>query len=129
MGSELEFQLIFSLNWPNSFNSSSSGGSEESEDPSGVALADALPKLKEPPSFAVILHNDHYTTMEFVVEVLVKYFKKSATEAHQIMLKVHEQGKGVAGIYHSEIAETKAAQVNQYARAHGFPLLCSTEPI
>lgn len=109
--------------------SASSEESDSSEQNSELALAEHLPKVKVPPSLAVILHNDHYTTMEFVVEILCKYFRKNETEAHQIMLKVHEQGKGVAGIYHAEIAETKAAQVSQYARTRGFPLLCTTEPI
>jgi ATP-dependent Clp protease adaptor protein ClpS len=66
--------------------------------------------------------------MEFVVEVLSRFFKKTGEQAVQIMLQVHEQGKGVAGIYHHEIAETKVSQVHSYARANGFPLMCTVEP-
>lgn len=98
------------------------------ESEGGVALAEAIPKLKEPPYYAVILHNDDYTSMEFVVEVLRKFFRKSEAESQKIMFQVHQLGKGVAGVYHLEIAETKASQVIHYARSHGFPLLCSTEP-
>jgi ATP-dependent Clp protease adaptor protein ClpS len=93
-----------------------------------VAVQEADPKLKEPQHYAVVLHNDDYTTMEFVTEVLQRYFHKTGDEAVQIMLKVHQQGKGVAGIYSYQIAETKVAQVHAYARAKGFPLKCTTEP-
>ncbi len=104
--------------------------SKEFEDESGggVAVQEGRPKLAEPPKYAVFLHNDDYTTMEFVTEVLKRYFHKSEEEAVQIMLKVHQQGKGVAGIYHYEIAETKVVQVQEYARAKGFPLKCTAEP-
>ena len=91
----------------------------------GVVVQDSRPKLKEPPRFAVVLLNDDYTTMEFVVEVLGRYFHKSEEEAVQIMLKIHQQGKGVAGIYHHEIAETKVVQVQEYAHSKGFPLKCA----
>jgi ATP-dependent Clp protease adaptor protein ClpS len=95
----------------------------------GVAVQEGRPKLKEPPSYAVLLHNDDYTTMEFVTEVLKKYFRRTEEQAVQIMLQVHQQGKGVAGIYHHEIAETKVVQVHEYARSHGFPLKCTVEPV
>jgi len=97
------------------------------EDQGGVAVAEAKPRLKTPPKYAVILLNDHYSTMEFVVEVLQKYFQKTGDEAVQIMLAVHRQGKGVAGVYSFEIAETKAHQVHEHARAQGFPLRCVVE--
>jgi ATP-dependent Clp protease adaptor protein ClpS len=93
-----------------------------------VAVAEARPKLKEPPHYAVVLHNDDYTTMEFVTEVLQRYFHKTGEEAVQIMLKVHQQGKGVAGTYTYQIAETKVAQVGAYAEAKSFPLRCTVEP-
>jgi ATP-dependent Clp protease adaptor protein ClpS len=99
---------------------------EESE--GGVAVQEGRPKLKEPPRFAVLLHNDDYTTMEFVIEILRRYFHKSDEEAKQIMLRIHQQGKGIAGIYHHEIAETKMMQVHENARSRGFPLKCSLEP-
>lgn len=81
-----------------------------------------------PPLFKVLLHNDHYTTMEFVVEVLESVFRKSGPDAVRIMLNVHEEGIGVAGVYISEIAETKIASVHSHAREQGFPLRCSMEP-
>lgn len=100
-------------------------GEEEGE----VALDEAIPDLKEPNPYAVILHNDDYTTMEFVIEVLMKFFRKSHEEAMKITLAVHHQGRGVAGIFDYQIAETKAAQVNEYARANGHPLKASAEPM
>lgn len=102
----------------------------ESGDESGsdVAVEEGRPKLKEPPKYAVLLHNDDYTTMEFVIEVLQRFFNKQGEEAVQITLRVHQQGKGVAGIYSREIAETKAMQVNEAARSRGFPLKCTAEP-
>jgi ATP-dependent Clp protease adaptor protein ClpS len=92
-----------------------------------VTVEESRPKLKEPPNYAVILHNDDYTTMEFVVDVLQKYFKKTNEEAAQIMLLVHRLGKGVAGVFQIQIAETKVVQVHNYARSRGFPLKCSIE--
>ena len=95
----------------------------------GVVVQEGHPKLKEPPQYAVVLLNDDYTTMEFVMYVLKWFFRKSEEEAAQIMLKVHQLGKGVAGIYSHEIAETKVMQVHECARLKGFPLRCSVEPI
>lgn len=94
-----------------------------------VAVEVERPSLKEPPRYAVILHNDNYTTMEFVLEVLERFFKKSRTEAYEIMLKVHHEGQGVANIYSRDIAETKVVQVTQAARSQGFPLRCTAEPV
>ena len=94
-----------------------------------VAVQDARPKLKSPQKYAVLLHNDDYTTMEFVVEILTRYFQKSAAEAAEIMLKVHQQGRGVAGIYSHEIAETKVTQVMDEARSRSFPLKCTMESV
>jgi ATP-dependent Clp protease adaptor protein ClpS len=79
-------------------------------------------KVKKPPLYAVLLMNDDYTTMEFVVHVLQKFFDKSEDEAMRIMLTVHEKGHGVCGIYTREVAETKAARVVQYAQEHQHPL-------
>lgn len=87
------------------------------------------PKLKEPPRYAVILHNDDFTTFEFVVDVLQRFFHKTSDEAARITLRVHHEGRGVAGIYGYQIAETKVMQVCEYARTHGFPLKCTAEPL
>jgi ATP-dependent Clp protease adaptor protein ClpS len=95
---------------------------------SDAAVQESRPKLGEPPRFAVILHNDDYTTFDFVVEVLQKFFRKTATEAAEITLKVHHEGKGLAGVYSFEIAETKSLQVSEYSREKGHPLRSSVEP-
>jgi ATP-dependent Clp protease adaptor protein ClpS len=84
-------------------------------------------KLKRPPLYKVLLHNDDYTTKEFVVQVLQYVFHKEATEAVQIMLHVHRKGIGVAGVYPYEVAETKVALVESLARQHEYPLKCSME--
>jgi len=84
-------------------------------------------KLKKPPLFRVLLHNDDFTTMEFVVEVLKRVFGKSDADAFRIMWAVHTQGVGCAGVYTYEIAEMKVEKVTQMARAQEFPLLCTVE--
>ncbi len=84
-------------------------------------------ELREPPMYKVLLHNDDYTTMEFVVEILKTVFYKSTQEAMQIMLHVHRQGIGVCGVYPAEVAETKVEMVHQLAQQEGFPLRCSME--
>jgi ATP-dependent Clp protease adaptor protein ClpS len=86
------------------------------------------PKAVPPRRYKVIFHNDDYTTMEFVVEVLKKFFHKSDTEAVFIMLKVHRTGSGVAGVYTRDVAETKVSEVMKYARENGMPLLVTAEP-
>ncbi|MCP5142215.1 MAG: ATP-dependent Clp protease adapter ClpS [Chromatiales bacterium] len=96
-------------------------------DDDGLALQDAKPKLKKPPQYQVVLLNDDYTPMEFVVEVLEQFFGMDRGKATQVMLHVHTRGKGVCGVYTKEIAETKVMQVNQYSRKHQHPLLCDME--
>lgn len=86
-------------------------------------------KLREPQKARVILLNDDYTSMEFVVRILIEVFRKSFREATAIMLSVHEHGRGVCGVYPIEIAETKVTVVHARARAEGFPLRCAVEPI
>ncbi len=105
------------------------GGSDEDEDRygSGISVQESEPEVKSPPLYQVVLINDDYTPMEFVVEVLEVFFNKDRQTATHIMLTVHTQGKGVCGIYTRDIAETKAAQVNQYAREHQHPLLADIE--
>ncbi|MGH8162623.1 MAG: ATP-dependent Clp protease adapter ClpS [Gammaproteobacteria bacterium] len=94
---------------------------------SGLELEEARPELKRPPLYKVVLQNDDYTPMEFVVEVLQFIFRMDRSKATQIMLHVHTRGKGVAGVFTYEIAETKAAQVVEFARKHQHPLLCTLE--
>jgi ATP-dependent Clp protease adaptor protein ClpS len=84
-------------------------------------------QLEEPPMYRVLLHNDNYTTMEFVVEILRKVFHKSPAEATRIMLLVHKSGVGICGVFTAEIAETKVEMVHHLAKKHGFPLQCSME--
>ncbi len=93
----------------------------------GLAVEEAKPKLKRPPLYKVILLNDDFTPMEFVVQILEKFFSMSREKATQIMLHVHTRGKGVCGVFTHEIAETKVAQVNEYSRRHQHPLLCTME--
>ncbi len=100
---------------------------EQGDREGGLALQDAKPELKKPPLFKVVLLNDDYTPMEFVVEVLEVFFRMNREQATHVMLTVHTKGKGVCGIYTRDIAETKAAQVNQYARDNQHPLLCEIE--
>jgi ATP-dependent Clp protease adaptor protein ClpS len=102
---------------------------QDHRDGDGLALKEAKPELKEPSMYKVILLNDDYTPMEFVVTLLEKLFGMDREKATRIMLLVHSQGKGVCGIYTYEIAETKVAQVNEYAQRHQHPLLCSMEKV
>lgn len=88
---------------------------------------DVLIELKEPAKYKVVLHNDDYTSMDFVVDILMRIFYKNYEEAQRIMLQVHENGKAVCGIYSFEIAQTKAQQVKQLAKQSGFPLLATIE--
>lgn len=81
----------------------------------------------EPPMFKVLLHNDDYTTMDFVIEILLAVFKKTPEEATQIMLNVHRRGLGICGVYTHEVAETKVDAVHSLAQENGFPLKCSME--
>jgi ATP-dependent Clp protease adaptor protein ClpS len=91
------------------------------------ALAPDEAKVKPPPLYRVILLNDDYTPMEFVVDVLRRFFGMNIETATRVMLKVHTEGKGVCGVYPREIAETKAVEVNDFARAAEHPLLCDIE--
>jgi ATP-dependent Clp protease adaptor protein ClpS len=91
-------------------------------------LTEERPATRTPRRFRVLLHNDDFTTMEFVVDVLVRFFHKSATEASRIMLEVHLKGVGTAGVFTREVAETKIARVTAAAREQGFPLLVTMEP-
>jgi len=107
----------------------SGSGSDDSEGSreGSLAIAEQRPKLKRPPLYKVIMLNDDYTPMEFVVEVLERFFSMHREQATQIMLKVHTSGSAVCGVFTRDIAETKASQVNQYARENQHPLLCEIE--
>lgn len=95
----------------------------------GLAVEEVKPQLKRPSMYKVVLLNDDYTPMEFVVEILETYFSMNREQATQVMLTVHTQGKGVCGVFTRDIAETKAALVNQYARENEHPLLCEIEAV
>ena len=92
-----------------------------------LAVEEARPKIKEPPLYRVVLINDDYTPMEFVVNILESIFGMERTRATQVMLEVHTKGKGVCGVYNLEIAETKVAQVMGIAQQQQHPLLCEAE--
>ena len=109
-----------------------SGGDDGDEDfdldrDSGTATATAKPKLKKPPMYKVVLLNDDYTPMEFVVLVLEQFFSMNREKATQIMLAVHTQGSAVVGIFPRDVAETKSEQVNQYAQENQHPLMSIIE--
>jgi ATP-dependent Clp protease adaptor protein ClpS len=92
-----------------------------------LAVQEAKPRLKRPPLYKVILINDDYTPMDFVVHILESFFSIDRENATRIMLDVHTNGKGVCGLFTHEIAETKVSQVNEYSRENQHPLLCTME--
>ena len=92
-----------------------------------VATLVAKPQLKQPPKYKVIMLNDDFTPMDFVVEVLLQFFYLSLEQAEKIMLQVHQEGQAVCGIFSRDVAETKAALVIDFAREHEHPLRCSVE--
>lgn len=96
-------------------------------DNGGDVLAESRTKLKKPPMFKVVLHNDDFTTMDFVVFVLTYVFKRSEAESVAIMLKVHNEGKGIAGVYPYDIAYMKSQKAMNLAKARDFPLLVTVE--
>jgi len=100
---------------------------ESNDDDGGLAVIEDKPQLKRPPMYKVVLLNDDYTPMEFVVDVLQRFFSMDRERATRVMLAVHTEGKGVCGVYSRDIAETKSAQVNQYSRANEHPLMCEIE--
>jgi ATP-dependent Clp protease adaptor protein ClpS len=100
---------------------------DDADQDSGLVTETAKPKLKRPPLYKVILLNDDYTPMEFVVHVLEVFFAMNREKATQIMLTVHTQGSAVVGIFPRDIAETKSEQVNQYAQENQHPLISKVE--
>ena len=105
----------------------SAQGEEGDDGDSGLAVANDKPALKRPPLYKVVLLNDDYTPMEFVVEVLRAFFGMNPETATRVMLKVHTEGKGVCGVYSKDVAETKADLVNSYSAECEQPLLCAVE--
>ncbi len=103
------------------------GQTPEDGDEGDLAVSTSRPKLEQPPLYKVVLLNDDYTPMAFVVEVLTMFFGMTAEKATQIMLKVHTEGKAVCGVYSRDVAETKAQQVNDYSRECEQPLMCNVE--
>jgi len=101
--------------------------SEQSRPDSDASVAEATPEVKQPPLFQVVLLNDDYTPMEFVVEVLERFFGMGREQATQVMLEVHTRGKGVCGVFTYQIAETKVAMVMDHSRSHQHPLMCTLE--
>lgn len=93
----------------------------------GTVVETSKPELARPPLYSVLLLNDDYTPMDFVVDVLTRFFSMSLDNATQVMLHVHTRGRGVCGIYSREVAESKVAQVNEYSRLNQHPLLCTME--
>ncbi|MDZ7736729.1 MAG: ATP-dependent Clp protease adapter ClpS [Gammaproteobacteria bacterium] len=107
--------------------SEKTGQNQQQDQDEGLALQEAKPKLKRPPLYKVILINDDYTPMDFVVHVLEQFFALDRESATRIMLEVHTRGKGICGVFTHEIAETKVSQVNSYSRENNHPLLCTME--
>jgi ATP-dependent Clp protease adaptor protein ClpS len=97
------------------------------EEDDTILLEHTKPKLKKPSLYKVVLINDDYTPMEFVVHILESIFQHDREKATQIMLHVHKQGKGVCGLYTKDVAETKVVQVNNYSKENKHPLLCDME--
>jgi ATP-dependent Clp protease adaptor protein ClpS len=95
----------------------------------GLAVETARPQLKPPKKYQVVLLNDDYTPMEFVVQILTQFFGMNQEQATKVMLMVHTKGKAICGEYNYQIAETKVEQVNDYSRQHQHPLMCTMEEL
>jgi len=102
---------------------------EITKDDSKIRVQEAEPKLKEPSLYKVIMHNDDFTPMEFVVAVLEHFFYMERAKAISVMFEVHTAGKAVCGEFSKDIAETKVDMVVEYARRHGHPLVCTIEAV
>jgi len=123
---KMSMPQIIASDDPADDNPYNDGPNQEEEKEAGVLLK-TRPKVKKPDMYKVLLLNDDYTPMEFVVEILEKFFNKNKQESTDIMLHVHRRGVGICGIFTYEVAETKVAQVMDYARANEQPLQCSME--
>ncbi|WP_243645770.1 ATP-dependent Clp protease adapter ClpS [Reinekea marinisedimentorum] len=135
MNQKIKFSLMNKYEFLPSFNVGSnfevilSGGDSLPDNSGDVAIQTADPELKRPSLFQVVLMNDDFTPMEFVVYVLEQFFAMNREKATQVMLNVHTKGKGICGVYTKDIAETKAALVNDFSRENQHPLLCEVEEI
>jgi ATP-dependent Clp protease adaptor protein ClpS len=116
-----------SRRWPGSYNSRMPKLPPQHEHDHGVAVETSKPEVARPPLYSVMLLNDDYTPMDFVVDVLTRFFAMPLDKATQVMLHVHTRGRGVCGVYSREVAESKVAQVNEYSRLNQHPLLCTME--
>lgn len=105
----------------------SDDGPDEGGTSQGAVLTERKVQTKRPSLYKVLLHNDDFTPMDFVVDILTRFFNRNHAEATEIMLAVHHKGVGVCGIYPYEIAETKVAMVTEFARDHEYPLQCTME--
>lgn len=103
-------------------------GDEDGQPVHGVVVEEVRPSLKRPPMYKVVMFNDDYTPMEFVVEILESFFAMDRELAVRAMLKVHTEGKAVCGVFTRDVAETKVVQVNRYSRDNEHPLICEIEP-
>ena len=122
-------QFVLSPSHPRCMGEPGRGGSEEhAGQPGDLMVAEPKAKTKRPPLYKVILLNDDYTPMDFVVMVLEQIFRRPHADALNVMLEVHQKGAGLAGIYTRDVAETKVDQVIEYARINDYPLQCTLEP-
>lgn len=118
--------IVFSVSQGQNFGMSEKKGPGNGEGQTGIATK-ARPKTKKPSMYKVLMLNDDYTPMEFVVHVLERFFSKTREEATRIMLHVHQRGVGICGVFTYEVAETKVTQVMDFARRHQHPLQCTLE--
>ena len=102
-------------------------GNPDQKHDESVSLQEAASKLKRPPLFKVILLNDDFTPMDFVIHILKSFFNMDEARATRVMLQIHTQGTGVCGIFSRDVADTKVRQVNEFSREHQHPLLCAME--
>ena len=115
------------MNPPDWIGGAGGAGGAQGEDQSDLLTREKR-KVERPKPWKVLLHNDDFTTMQFVIDILVQHFEKSPAEAIHVMLQVHRKGIGVAGVYPRDMAETKVAEVTAEAQAHEMPLLVTAEP-
>jgi len=122
------FKVLATIYIMSDVNSSDEWSNDPSDDDDGsLAIETAKPKIKKPRMYRVIINNDDYTPMEFVVNVLEVFFSRDRARATKVMMDVHNSGKGSCGVFPRDIAETKTMQVNNYSNEHNHPLMCSME--